>query len=155
MDNIYYKKRRCCFDEHSRICDDNSKNLIEHNKKHTCCFFGHRKIKETKDLRSKVYAVIEELIIDYDVHTFLFGSKSEFDDLCLNIVTELKEKYPHIKRVYIRAAYADINDDYTDYLLESYEDTYFPERMRGAGRASYVEHNQEMINKSTFLCGLL
>lgn len=84
------------------------------------------------------------------MHTFLFGSKSEFDDLCLNIVTELKEIYPHIKRVYVRAAYVDINDDYTDYLLESYEDTYFPEKVRGAGRASYVERNQEMINKSAF-----
>ena len=101
-------------------------------------------------MQSKVYAVIEELIKDCEVHTFLFGSKSEFDDLCLNIVTGLKEKYSHIKRVYIRAAYADINDDYTDYLLESYEDTYFPERMRGVGRASYVERNQEMINKSAF-----
>ena len=84
------------------------------------------------------------------MHTFLFGSKSEFDDLCLNIVTELKGKYPHIKKVYVRAEYADINEDYTNYLLESYEDTYFPERIRGAGRASYVERNQEMINKSSF-----
>ena len=150
VNNIYYKKRQCCFDEHSRICDDDNKNFIERDKTHTCCFFGHRKIKKTEALWNKVYTVIEELIRDYNVHIFLFGSKSEFDDLCLNIVTELKEKYPYINRVYVRAAYADINDDYTDYLLKSYEDTYFPERMRGAGRASYVERNQEMINKSTF-----
>lgn len=150
MDNIYYKKRRCCFDEHSHLCDDDSKNFVVHDKAHTCCFFGHRKIKETEAVRNKVYAAIEELIRDYDVYTFLFGSKSEFDDLCLNIVTELKEKYPHIKRVYVRAAYADINDNYTDYLLKFYDDTYLPEKVRGAGRASYVERNQEMINKSDF-----
>jgi len=123
---------------------------LNYDKEHCCCFFGHRKIAETKELRDKLYTVVENLIKDYEVHTFLFGSKSEFDDLCFDIVTELKEKHSHIKRVYVRAAYADINDDYTDYFLESYEDAYFPERMRGAGRASYVERNQEMINKSTF-----
>jgi len=150
VDNIYYKKRQCCFDEHSRICDDDNKNFIEHNKAHTCCFFGHRKIKETEALINKVYTVTEELIKDCSVHTFLFGSKSKFDELCLNIVTELKEKYPHIKRIYVRAEYVDINEDYTDYLLKFYDDTYFPEKMRGASRASYVERNQEMINKSAF-----
>ena len=36
----------------------------------------------------------------------------------------------------------------TIFLLEHYEETYFPEHMAKAGRASYVERNQEMINKS-------
>lgn len=150
MDNSYYKKRQCCFDEHSRICDDASKSFIIHDNAYTCCFFGHRKINKTDVLRNKVYRVIEELIKDYNVHTFLFGSKSKFDDLCLNVVTELKEKYPHIKRIYVRAEYADIGDDYIDYLLKFYDDTYFPEKLCRAGRASYVERNQEMINKSAF-----
>ena len=35
-------------------------------------------------------------------------------------------------------------------MLEHYEDTYFPEHMENAGKASYVERNQEMINKSDF-----
>ena len=35
-------------------------------------------------------------------------------------------------------------------LLEHYEGTYFPEHMENAGRASYVERNHEMINKSAF-----
>ena len=35
-------------------------------------------------------------------------------------------------------------------MLERYEDTYFPEKMSNAGKASYVERNQEMINKSGF-----
>ena len=64
------------------------------------------------------------------------------------IVTELKEKHPHIKRVYVRAEYPFIDESYRNYILESYEDTYYPERMENAGRASYVERNQEMINQS-------
>lgn len=35
-------------------------------------------------------------------------------------------------------------------MLKLYEDTYFPEQMTNAGRASYVERNQEMINQSDF-----
>ena len=115
-----------------------------------CCFFGHRKIDKTLELIERLTREIEALIIEKAVSTFYFGSKSEFDDLCHKTVTELKEKYPHIKRVYVRSAFQHIPDWYEDSLLKHYEDTYFPEHMENAGRASYVERNQEMINKSFF-----
>ena len=114
----------------------------------TCCFFGHRKINLTEDLKSKLRVTMEKLIVDEKVDMFLFGSRSDFDDLCYEIVTELKEKHPHIKRVYVRAEYPFIDESFRNYILESYEDTYYPERMENAGRASYVERNQEMINQS-------
>ena len=123
---------------------------LNYEKEHCCCFFGHRKIKETEELKSRLYDTIEELIRDCKVQTFFFGSKSEFDDLCFDIVSELKEKYPYIQRIYVRSAFADIDEDYTNYLLEMYESTYFPEKIRKSGKASYVERNQEMINYSKF-----
>ena len=116
----------------------------------TCCFFGHRKIDETDELKNNLYEIIENLIVNEEIDTFLFGSKSEFDRLCLKTVTELKEKYPHIKRIYVRSAFQHIPDWYEDSLLKHYEGTYFPEHMENAGRASYVERNQEMINHSKF-----
>lgn len=116
----------------------------------TCCFFGHRKINETEDLKANLYGIIENLIVNEKVDTFFFGSKSEFDDLCHKTVTELKEKYPHIKRIYVRSAFQHIPDWYEDSLLKHYEGTYFPEHMENAGRASYVERNQEMINHSKY-----
>ena len=119
-------------------------------KEKTCCFFGHRTINETEELKSKLIEVIEKLIVDENVDTFLFGSKSRFNSLCLELVTKIKEKYPHIKRIYVRAEYPDINEQYTNYLLESYEETYYPEHIRSAGKAAYVERNYEMINKSKF-----
>ena len=118
--------------------------------KNTCCFFGHRTINETEELKSKLIEIIEKLIVENSVDTFLFGSKSRFNSLCLELVTEIKEKYPHIKRIYVRAEYPDINEQYTNYLLESYEDTYYPEHIRSSGRAAYVERNYEMINKSHY-----
>lgn len=119
-------------------------------KKKTCCFFGHRKINETKELKSKLFETIEKLIVNEKVDTFLFGSKSCFNSLCLKTVTEIKEKHPHIKRVYVRAEYPFIDEPYKKHLLEKYDDTYYPEKIINSGRASYVERNYEMINHSRF-----
>ena len=119
-------------------------------KENTCCFFGHREMKETEEMRLELAMLIENLIVNKNVTTFLFGSKSRFNSLCLELVTELKEKYPHIKRIYVRAEYPDINEEYTNYLLKHYEHTYYPKHIRGSGRAACVERNYEMINKSKF-----
>ncbi len=116
----------------------------------TCCFFGHRTINETDELRTKITEAVERLITEEKVDTFLFGSKSRFNDLCLELVTELKEKYPHVKRIYVRAEFPFINDDYMGYLLKSYDDTYYPEKLHSSGRAAYVERNYEMINNSKY-----
>ncbi len=118
--------------------------------KNTCCFFGHRTINETEELKSKLCEIIEKLIVENSVDTFLFGSKSRFNSLCLELVTKIKEKYLHIKPIYVRAEYLNIDDNYRNYLLERYEDTYYPEKIIGAGKAVYVERNYEMINKSHF-----
>ena len=114
----------------------------------TCCFFGHIKITEDNSFKSKLYEVIESLIVHDNIDAFLFGSKSEFNSLCRQIVCELKEKYTHIRRIYVRAEYPDIGDDYEKYLLQSYDETYFPKKIRNAGKAVYIERNFEMIDKS-------
>ena len=119
-------------------------------KTHTACFIGHRTIDETEELKLKLIKIIEKLIVDENVDTFLFGSKSRFNSLCLELVTDLKEKYPHIKRIYVRAEYPHISEHYKNYLFESYEDTYYPEKIMNSGRAAYVERNYEMIDNSRF-----
>ena len=119
-------------------------------KETTCCFFGHRTINETEELKEMLSKAIENLIVNEKVDTFLFGSKSRFDSLCLALVTNLKEKHPQIKRVYVRAEFPVIDESYHAYLLESYEETYYPEKLHGAGRAVYVERNCEMIDHSRF-----
>lgn len=116
----------------------------------TCCFFGHREINETEKLKLRLYEIIEKLINNEKVDTFLFGSKSDFDDLCHEIVTDLKKKHPYIKRIYIRAEYPDISEHYKNFLLKNYEDTYYPEKLRNSGKAVYIKRNYEMIDKSDF-----
>lgn len=112
-----------------------------------CCVIGHRKIDDTEALRKRVYDTIIALIGE-GADTFLFGSRSKFDSLCLEIVTDIKQRFPHIRRIYVRAEYSNISEDYERYLLSMYDETYFPENVKGAGRASYVKRNFDMIDKA-------
>ena len=115
----------------------------------TCCFLGHREISETQELKLRLYCIIEKLI-NQDVDTFLFGSKSRFDSLCYEVVCALKEKYPHIKRIYVRAEYPEINTEYCEFLLQKYDDTYFPKEALSSGRYAYIKRNRHMIDKSLY-----
>lgn len=118
--------------------------------RNVCCFFGHRNINETEELKTKIIETIETLIVEKQVDTFLFGSKSRFNSLCWEMVTKIKEKYPHVKRIYVRAEYPHISEEYRDYLLKNYEDTYYPEKILNSGKAVYVERNCEMIDSSQY-----
>ena len=132
------------------------------DKEKTCCFFGHRKIDETEELKNNLRGIIEKLIVNEKVDTFFFGSKSQFDDLCHKIVTELKEKYPHLKRIYVRSAYQHIPDWYEKSLLENNEGTYFPEHTvrttqklfisKWRNRAPFVDFvNHEIFRKHPYI----
>lgn len=112
-----------------------------------CCFIGHRKVIEPEKIKERLKIIVTELL-HQDYSVFYFGSKSCFDDIALEVVTELKQEYPLIKRVYVRSMYSEVDELYKNYLLESYEDTYMPDGIENAGRASYVKRNQSMINVS-------
>ena len=117
-------------------------------KKKTCCVFGHRKVEGKDGLKKRLTRIIENLIVNENVDTFFVGSRSEFDDLCREVLYEQKKKYPHIKRIYVRAEYPCISENYENYLLENCEATYFPQKALNVGKAVYAEHNYEMINNS-------
>lgn len=129
-----------------------------------CCFIGHRRIDLTKELEEKTRNVVEDLIINKEVTTFLFGSKSEFDSLCHKIVTDLKDKYPHIKRVVYtcksewctleserqkwQEIYFNLYKEKVDLLCVDEE---FEHKTKyTSGKASYVERNQAMIDNSDY-----
>lgn len=129
-----------------------------------CSFFGHRKIEITKELKEKVRAVVEDLIVNHNVLTFLFGSRSDFDYLCRLVVTELKEDHPSIKRI----AYACKSESFTleservemkklysnffkqEVKLLGVEEGFEYKTKYTSGRASYVERNQAMIDDSDY-----
>ena len=113
-----------------------------------CCFVGHRNIEVTEALTARVKAAVSGLI-SKGIDTFYFGSKSQFDNLCYEIVTDLKSTFPNIRRVYVRAEY-QYADEYLKYLLQHYEDTFYPAQVVGSGKAVYVRRNQVMIDASDY-----
>ena len=113
------------------------------------CFIGHRKIVKNNELILSLRKTIISLITK-GVITFLFGSKSQFNELAWEVVSELKKDYPFIKRVHVRSAFQYISESYGKYLHTFYEETYFPKKIENAGKYSYVERNFEMIDKSNY-----
>ena len=68
-------------------------------KKHkTCCFIGHRQVFLTLDDLNKLKSIIENLILNENVLEFYFGSNSQFNNICHNLLTGLKEKHPKVIR---------------------------------------------------------
>ena len=114
---------------------------------HSVCFIGHRKINDTPELREQLRGILLDLIENGMVN-FIFGDHSAFDDLCYELVTELKEKHPEIKRINFRKDYEDTNDYTMQFLIVGYEESICPKSVGSAGRASYVERNQAMIRES-------
>ena len=129
-----------------------------------CCFIGHRKIEKSIELKQKVEETIKDLIQNKCVNIFLFGSKSEFDDLCHSIVTELQKNNPQIKRIMYtcRSEYACMKEEKEereriarevtkrDIKYKDYDGAMMSDRLWSAGKASYVERNRDMIDASDY-----
>ena len=134
-------------------------------KEKTCSFFGHRDTEQTEELKQKVKDTVERLIIEEGVDMVLFGSRSKFDNLCLLIVTELKEKYPYIRRIAYLCKHETVClvgagmglerqiKDITglEVRVREFEEIRKSDRVNSAGRAAYVERNQWMIDESSFV----
>ena len=131
---------------------------------YVCSFFGHRNFEENKEIIDNLEKLIESLIVNYNVNSFLFGSRSKFDDLCHNIVYNLKQKYPHIKTViYIcpsegyvltekKDEYEKLYNSYfkRDIKIIPYDEVYKHKNWLISGRASYIERNYAMIDNSDY-----
>ena len=130
-----------------------------------CSFFGHRDTPQTEELKQKVREAVERLIVEEGVDTFLFGSRSNFDELCHMVVTELKEKHPRIQRIAYLCKHesgclvgAGMDEKRRikeltgrDVYVREFEDIKKSDRVNSAGRAAYVERNYWMIDESCFV----
>ncbi len=114
----------------------------------SACFIGHRKVNPSPDFQKKLNNIIIKLIEKEKIENFLFGSKSEFNDICYDIVSDLMKQYPQIKRIHYRTNYPNADEYTKKLLLQGYEESIFPQSVFCAGRASYIKRNQEMINDS-------
>ena len=129
-----------------------------------CLFIGHKKINITNTLINRLTILIEELIVIHNVTIFLFGSKSEFNDLCHSIVTNLKDKYPYIVRInytcksevcVLEKDRQRLEEIYSKALnkeikLLGFEEEYEYRNKYKSGKADYIERNYSMIDDSDY-----
>ena len=103
----------------------------------TCCFIGHRKIKNNDFLELAVTKTVENLIEKHHFVNFIFGSKSEFDTLCQKVVFSLKNVYKNIKMIDFCCG----NEN-----PQNFDKIYKPPR--ASGKFLYIERNKVMIDCS-------
>ena len=117
----------------------------------TVACIGHRNIARSAALEKRTESVMRELISLRGAGVFLLGSRSDFNDLCGRALDRMKAEFPDVRKVYVRAEYAEIPESYRGHLLCFYDDTVFPECVRGAGRNAYIARNRFMVDNSGIL----
>lgn len=126
------------------------------------CFIGHRTISNADHLKIRLTDTIIGLITN-GIDTFLFGSKSEFDTLCWEVVTALQKQFPHIKRISFNAPHEtaftskeerENSEQFFSRMTKrevrftDYEDAINSQKSVNANKNAYIMRNQEMIDNS-------
>ena len=101
-------------------------------------FIGHSEVSNRDEVKQRLRDLLFAWIETENADTFLFGSRGDFNALGYEAVSELKNDFPHIRRVYVRAEF--------EYTTAEYEESFFPESVRNAGKAAYVKRNRVMID---------
>ncbi|MCH5164079.1 MAG: DUF1273 family protein [Clostridiales bacterium] len=128
----------------------------------TVCFIGHRTVDNAEQIKTKLFDTLSTLIAK-GTDTFIFGSRSDFDCLCWEVVTKLKESYPHIKRISCNAPHETVftsteERERYEYLFSQivkhtghyadYEEAVSSQKSLKANKNTYIMRNQEMIDGS-------
>ncbi len=117
-----------------------------------CSFFGHREIEITDELYSRTALEIMRAIED-GCTEFYFGGYGEFDELCYNIVTKIKEENPEfkIKRTYCVSRERYLYKNVRYFKREDYDKViYLPPAFEGWYKSIYFR-NCAMIDKSAVI----
>lgn len=126
------------------------------------CFIGHRTVVDAEQLKIRLTETVARIIAD-GADTFLFGSRSDFDTLCWEVVTELQTQHPNIKRISYNAPHetaftsqderhryeqitAKLSGNEIHY--KNYESAVNSQKSLNAAKNSYIMRNQEMIDNS-------
>ncbi len=109
-------------------------------------FIGHSEVSNRDEVKQRLRNLLFAWIATENADTFLFGSRGDFNALGYEVVSELKNDFPHIRRVYVRAEFEYTTAEYDRYLSTEYEESFFPESVRNAGKAAYVKRNRVMID---------
>lgn len=126
------------------------------------CFIGHRTVANSEVVKVQLEETVAKLIAD-GADTFLFGSRSDFDSLSWEVVTQLQQQHPNIKRISYNAPHersftSPKEREYFERLylhfigkeiqFKEYEGSVDASKCVGATYDIYVMRNYEMIDDS-------
>ncbi|MBE5732609.1 MAG: hypothetical protein E7353_06170 [Clostridiales bacterium] len=129
----------------------------------SCAIIGHRKIEITEDLKSRIFDTVCGLVENKGVKRFLFGSKSDFNTLCYEIILCAKSRYSFIESVVytckneafidnaskeeIEIAYKTVG--VKDRILSFDKEVEFRDKYV-SGKSAYIQRNYAMIDDSDY-----
>ncbi len=118
----------------------------------TCSCFGHTYVDITDDLISRTRKEIDRAIED-GVRIFLFGGRSDFDDLCYDLVTEKKNSDPrlNIQRVFCFSLDSQFRKPPRWYEKKEYESFECPTKRVNYWYTAIFFRNVAMIDQSDLI----
>ena len=126
------------------------------------CFIGHRMVPDVEQLNMRLTDTVSRLVAE-GADTFLFGSRSQFDSLCWQVVTGLQSQYSYVKRISydVPHKYAFTSKDerqryeqlYSKFIgkevhFQDYESAVYSQKSLNATKDTYIMRNQAMIDDS-------
>ena len=117
-----------------------------------CSFFGHRNVAITEELYAITTAEIVKSV-DFGCRVFYFGGFGDFDDLCYQIVTKIKQDRPHLalKRVFCVPQERYLRKKAPFFHRENYEEVRYLHPMFEGWYKSIYYRNCAIIEKSVFI----
>lgn len=117
--------------------------------KKTCSCFGHFNVEITEELRERTREEIDKAVAD-GVRIFLFGGKSDFDDLVYDLVSEKKaqDKELGIERVFYFPLENDLRKPPKWFKRKEYEELCCPSKDFDWWYTSLYYRNCAMIEQS-------
>lgn len=118
----------------------------------TCSCFGHSEVDITEELKAKTSIEIDKAIED-GVRIFLFGGRSDFDDLCYDLVTEKLKANPqlNIKRVFCFALDKQLRKPPSWFKRKEYEGLECPTKNLNYWYTAIYFRNIEIIDRSDLI----
>lgn len=114
-----------------------------------CTFFGHSDINtDYKPYLEQIRFVINDLIVNKGVTTFYSGGHGHFDNICRDIIYELKSLYPYI-RSYLVLSYIPKPDSTVNTM--NYDGSLYLLKKRVPLRYAISKTNELMIDMSDYI----
>lgn len=133
----------------SYILDIEVIQMEQNEKRHpkTCFFIGHRNAPES--LRTRLNAMIEQLITRCGVTEFVVGHYGRFDAMCAGAVRDAKKRHQEISLVLLLPYYSPKGSkDFFTY----YDETFYPPKLEQVPkRLAIVRANEYMIRHCDYL----